>query len=422
MMDGLNSVASAYSPPFRIVAKYFAATIISFVVLNLMLVLNYLDISGHHFQPKILSITHIATLGFITMIIFGAMFQLVPVVLEVKLFSIILAEIQFWIFSAGVVLLVYKFWNFGSGLSFTLPAILLNIAMLIFSINIIASMVKVKSWNITGTYLASSIFWLLTTAVAGLLLSINLDTPFIKISHLQYLKLHVITAFVGWVAMVVMGVSFKLIPMFILSHDYKLNLAKWAVILINIGLLGVNWIMHYPDTEFYNTFFGSLIFIGMLLYLVQITIVFKKRIRKKPDIGLKFTSVALIILSITAVLNFSFLFFNYENVINLTLVYGIIFLIGFASMLIIGQMYKIVPFLVWYHKYSSKVGIEKVPMLKDMFNETLAEYQFYLMIAGLIISVIALSFQIQILLLTGFSILFISSIIFALNMIKIFRS
>lgn len=418
----MNSVASAYSPPFRIVAKYFIAAIISFVVLNLMLTLNYKDISGHHFQPKILSITHIATLGFITMIIFGAMFQLVPVVLEVKLFSTLLAEIQFWIYSTGVVLLVYKFWNFGSEMKFTLPAILLNAAMLIFSLNIIASMIKVKNWNLTGTYLASSIFWLLTTAVAGLLLSINLDTPFIKISHLQYLKLHAITAFVGWISLVVMGVSFKLIPMFTLSHDYKLTLAKYSVILINIGLLGVNWIMHYPDTAFYNIIFGSMIFAGFVLYLIQIYIIFKKRIRKKLDIGLKFTAVAFIILGITSLLNFSFLFFNYENVINLTLVYGIIFLIGFASTLIVGQMYKIVPFLVWYHKYSSKVGIEKVPMLKDMFNESYADYQFYLMMTGLVIAIFALTFQFQILLLIGFTTLFVSSLIFSFNMIKIFRS
>lgn len=421
-MNEMNSVASAYSPPFRIVAKYFIATIISFVVLNFMLLLNYKDISGHHFQPKILSLTHVTTLGFITMIIFGAMFQLVPVVLEVKLFSTILAEIQFWIYSTGVVLLVYKFWNFSSELSFTLPAISLNAAILIFSVNIVLSMIKVKNWNITGTYLASSIFWLLTTAVAGLLLSINLDTPFIKISHLQYLKLHVITAFAGWVGMVVMGVSFKLIPMFTLSHGYDLKLAKWSVALINIGLLGVNWIMHYPDTAFYNSIFGSMIFIGFILYLIQVFIIFNKRIRKKLDVGLKFTVAALFILGITAFLNFSFLFFDYERIINLTLIYGILFLIGFASTLIVGQMYKIVPFLVWYHKYSSKVGIENVPMLRTMFKESLAEYQFYLMISGMIMALIGLGLQIQFILLIGFVTLFISSLIFAYNMIKIFRS
>lgn len=417
-----SSIASSYSPPFRIVAKYFIAAIVSFVAMNLMLMINYNDINGHHFQPKILSITHIATLGFITMIIFGAMFQLVPVVLEVKLFSTLLAEIQFWIYLAGVIGLVYKFWYFGSELSFTLPAILLNAAMFIFAINVIASMIKVKSWNITGTFLAAAIFWLIVTAIAGILLAVNLDHPYIKINHLQYLKLHANVAFIGWVTMVIMGVSFKLIPMFTLSHGYELTLANWAFALINFGLLGINWIMHYADTGIYNLIFGIAIVSGLLLYLIQIFIIFKKRIRKKLDVGLKFSAVSFVMLGISTLLGFSFLFFDYENYTNLTLIYGFMIIVAYISTLIVGQMYKIVPFLVWYHKYSGKVGIEKVPMLKDMFNEKLADYNLYLMLMGIALSVLAFLLQLNLLLLIGFTTLFVSSLIFSFNMFKVFRS
>ncbi|MBK7381645.1 MAG: hypothetical protein IPJ03_22155 [Ignavibacteriales bacterium] len=143
-----ESIVSAYAPPFRIVAKYFTAAIISFVVLNLLLLLNYSSIDGHHFQPKILSINHVATLGWITMIIFGAMFQLVPVVLETKLFSEKLAEIQFWIYLPGVIGLVYCFWVFDTGIIMTASAHF-NLAMSIFSFNIIATMKSVKKWNVT---------------------------------------------------------------------------------------------------------------------------------------------------------------------------------------------------------------------------------------------------------------------------------
>ncbi|WP_337865531.1 hypothetical protein [Ignavibacterium sp.] len=417
-----SSIASSYSPPFSIVAKYFIAAILSFVMMNLMLMINYNDINGHHFQPKILSITHIATLGFITMIIFGAMFQLVPVVLEVKLFSTLLAEIQFWIYLAGVIGLVYKFWYFGSGLSFTLPAILLNAAMFIFAFNVITSMIKVKSWNITGTFLAAAIFWLIVTAIAGILLAVNLDHPYIKIDHLQYLKLHANVAFIGWVTMVIMGVSFKLIPMFTLSHGYELTLAKWAFALINFGLLGINWIMHYADTGIYNLIFGITITLGLFLYLIQIFIIFKKRIRKKLDVGLKFSAVSFVMLGISTLLGFSFLFFEYENYTNLTLIYGFMIIVAYISTLIVGQMYKIVPFLVWYHNYSGKVGIEKVPMLKDMFNEKLADYNLYLMLMGIALSVLAFLLQLNLLLLIGFATLFVSSLIFSFNMFKVFRS
>ena len=421
-MNQSNSIASTYSPPFRIVAKYFIAAIVSLVLMNFMLMINYNDVNGHHFQPKILSITHIATLGFITMIIFGAMFQLVPVVLEVKLFSTILAEIQFWIYTFGVIGLVYKFWYFGSELSFTLPAILLNIAMFIFAFNIIASMIKVKNWNITGAFLAAAIFWLIVTAIAGILLAVNLDHPYIKINHLQYLKLHANVALIGWVTMVIMGVSFKLIPMFTLSHGYELTLAKWAFVLINFGLLGINWIMHYVDTGIYNLIFGIAITVGLILYLIQIYIIFKKRVRRKLDIGLKFSAVSFSMLGLSTLLGFSFLFIKYENITNLTLVYGFMIIVAYISTLIVGQMYKIVPFLVWYHKYSSKIGIEKVPILKEMFSEKLAELNLYLMLVGIIISVLSFLSQINILLLIGFVLLFISSVIFSFNMIKVFRS
>ncbi|HAB52751.1 MAG: hypothetical protein A2315_08080 [Ignavibacteria bacterium RIFOXYB2_FULL_35_12] len=416
-----SSIASAYSPPFRIVSKYFIAAIVAFVTLNLFLLLSHSNIIGHHFNPKILSITHIATLGWVTMIIFGALFQLIPVVLEVNLFSEVLAEIQFWIFLIGVIGMVYCFWHFNIGMLMNISAILLNLAMFIFSFNIIMTFTKVKKWNITGLYLAAAIFHLIVTAIAGLLLAINLGYPFIKIDHLQYLNLHVHVAFIGWVSMVVMGVTYKLIPMFTLSHGYPMTYAKCAFWMINFGLLGITTIMHYEDTTFLHFIFTPMISLGIAFFLVQVHIIFKNRVRKKLDAGLTFSSYAYLMLGLTTILGTVIAFIDHQNIINLTLIYGYMIIFGYLSMLIIGQMYKIVPFLVWYHKYSSKVGLEKVPMLKDMFNEKLAQYGFYLMIAAIIGSVCSLTFKTEVGLIISFALMFINSIIFSFNMITIFR-
>jgi len=416
-----ESIVSAYAPPFKIISKYFIAAMASFVILNFLLLINYLSISGHHFQPKILSINHIATLGWITMIIFGAMFQLVPVVLETKLFSEKLAEVQFWIYLPGVIGLPYCFWIFDTGINMTLSAILLNLAMFIFSFNIILTMKSVKNWNVTGWYLAAAIFYLIVTAIAGLLLAINLWTPYIKLSHLQYLNLHAHIAFIGWISMVIMGVSFKLIPMFTLSHGYTLTNAKWAFWIINFGLFGISATMLFENTAFPYYIFTGLIVLGIIFFLLQIHIIFKNRIRKKFDIGIKFSSVAYIMLGLTTVLGTFIAFVDYESIINLTLVYGYMIIFGYISMLIVGQMYKIVPFLVWYHKYSSKVGLEPVPMLKDMFNEKFAYVEFYLMLTAVFGSLYSLTFRSEIGLLISFSLMLISSIIFLFNMITIFR-
>ena len=416
-----ESIVSAYAPPLKIVAKYFFAAMISFVILNFLLLLNSSSIYGHHFQPKILSINHIATLGWITMIVFGAMFQLVPVVLETKLFSERLAEIQFWIYLPGVIGLAYSFWVFDTGINMTVSAIVLNLAMFIFSFNILFTIKSVKNLNVTGWYLTASIFYLIVTAIAGLLLAINLWVPYIKSNHLRYLNLHAHIAFIGWISMVIMGVSFKLIPMFTLSHGYSLTNAKRAFWIINIGLLGLSTTILFENTTFLYHVFTGLIVLGIILFLLQIHIIFKKRIRKKFDFGIKFSTVAYIMLGLTTVLGTFIAVVNYESIINLTLVYGYMIIFGYMSMLIVGQMYKIVPFLAWYHKYSSKVGLAPVPMLKDMFNEKFAHVQFYFMLTAVFVTLYSLAFKSEIGLLISFASMFISSIIFLFNMIAIFR-
>jgi hypothetical protein len=160
---------------------------------------------------------------------------------------------------------------------------------------------------------------------------------------------------------------------------------------------------------------------GIIFFLLQVHIIFKKRIRKKFDTGIRFSFTAYLMLGFTTVLGTVIAFGNTNSIMNLTLVYGYLIIFGYLSMLIVGQMYKIVPFLVWYHKYSSKVGLEKVPMLKEMFNEKYAEYGFYIMLTALVGTVTALFLRSETGLLISFSVMFISSLIFSFNMITIFR-
>lgn len=420
-----GSLSSKMSPSFSMVSKYFISSIAFFLALNILLVLNYDKIHGHYFQPLLLALVHITTLGWITMIIFGAMFQLVPVVLEVRLFSETLGEIQFWIYLIGVLGLVTAFWSFDTGMHMTISAILLVTAMLIFIFNISASMVKVKKWNITGVYLIAALFYLLSTAAAGIMMAVNLGYPFIKGDHLQYLKLHVDVAFIGWVLIVIMGVSYKLIPMFSLSHGYSQKSSIWAFILVNIGLLGITTVMHYKNTSFIYYFFVILIAVGILFFLHQIFLILKHRLRKKFDIGMKHSVIAFFFLFLDTILGLFLVIKNFEDPaieLSLTLLYGFIALIGFFSILTIGQLYKILPFLVWYHKFSSKVGKEPVPLLRDMFNEQFAKVELYLYVTGFIGSALGIVLDIDLIRLFSFILMLIGTVIFIYNMYSIYTA
>jgi hypothetical protein len=64
-------------------------------------------------------------------------------------------------------------------------------------------------------------------------------------------------------------------------------------------------------------------------------------------------------------------------------VYGTVGLLGVITMAILGMLYKIVPFLVWYHCYSHHVGRAAVPSLGQMYSERVQAGSFLFCLAGL---------------------------------------
>ena len=415
-------IVGKMSPSYKMVRKYFIASILGFTVLTLVVFLNAESVKGYHFQPVLLGITHIATLGWITMIIFGAMFQLVPVVLQVKLYSEKLAEVQFWIYLAGLTGMVLSFFRFDTFL-LTIFASLVSLAMLLFIFNISASMIKVKDWNITGTYIAVALFYLLLTVVAGIMMAVNLYAPYFKTNHLEYLKLHAVLAFVGWVSMVVMGVSYKLIPMFSLSHSFSLKPAKWVFVSINAGLILLTIEYHLPQRTIILPIGTLLIAIGNLIFLYQVYLIMKSRVRRNLDVGLTYSMMSFGMMLIATLLGVFLVFENFldpAHLSKLVLIYGYLILFGYLSLIIIGQMYKIVPFLVWFHKFSIKVGLEPVPMLKDMFNEKFAKIEFVMMNSALVGTIGAIAFENKLMIYISTGLMFLSSLFFLKNMVSIF--
>lgn len=83
-----GNIAAPYTPSFRVVRQYFIAATVAFIFLNGLMLLSYQYLHGFHFQPRILSFVHIAVLGWATMIVMGAMTQLIPVILETSLYSV----------------------------------------------------------------------------------------------------------------------------------------------------------------------------------------------------------------------------------------------------------------------------------------------------------------------------------------------
>ena len=85
---------------------------------------------------------------------------------------------------------------------------------------------------------------------------------------------------------------------------------------------------------------------------------------------------------------------------------------GFA---ITGHIYKIVPFLVWFERFSPLVGKEKVPMLADMLPAKSSHAQFVFCAVGVAIITVAILAQDDTLIKAGASFLVVGALALVRN-------
>jgi hypothetical protein len=342
---------------------------------------------SHYFHPKLLALTHIAALGFITSIIFGSLFQMMPVIFEVSIYSEKLGRFSFYTLLPGLILLSYGFWVFDMGLATQAGGTLILISFISFGANFWLSVRKVKSWTVESEIISTSVIWLITTATVGLLLVFNFTYVFIPKSHLEILKIHAHLGLVGWIFLLILGVSAKLVPMFFVSDKPAPIYLKFSYYTSNAGLIMFAVSVYSALPEVFTTVSSVLIVCGIIYYLVYVFLAYWRRTRIVYDTGLRLTVISFVILAvlIPLALIIPHNIADERNMVLLRIVYGFLALIGFAGVLIIGQALKIIPFIIWMYKYQSLAGTKKIPLPKDLISESVSGIMMYSFLAGLVI-------------------------------------
>ena len=190
---------------------------------------------------------------------------------------------------------------------------------------------------------------------------------------------------VGFFTMLIVGVSYKLVPMFTLSEIQNQRRATASVWLLNVGLLGsvVSILLRSP----WKFAFALVIVLALAVYGWELAAIVRARKRVALDWGVRSFLTAVAILSLlsvlAAVLAWPGLALN-EFIGQLENLYGFLGLIGFVTFAIVGMLHKIVPFLVWFHTYSPHVGRAQVPVLADLYSERLQIIGYWTWLAGLV--------------------------------------
>lgn len=320
------------------------------------------------------------------MVIFGAMAQLVPVVLEVGHSAVELFYAIWPLLGIGTLLMAVGFLEYPALLPYGGTVVL--ISMMIFVMEIFSTIKKVKKFSLVISSVLISNTFLFFGIIFGLVMALGY-AGVIEVDIISLLRSHVYLVIGGYIIVTLMGLSVVLLPMFGLSHGFSMRPLEISIATMSLSvvLVVISSFVEYLFIEYIAYIFAVA---SMIIYFYMTYSIFKTRARKEIDIYVMSLFYGYISMLVALVLGVLSLFLAYEP---LLLASGWLMFFGFFGFVIVGHMYKIIPFLVWFERFSPLVGKQKVPMLADMVPKKSSHAQFIFGAIG--VSIIALAILMQ---------------------------
>ena len=331
----MTPISRDFAPPLKLIAPFFRTGVI-FYMLSMLALLSF-RASFSYAQMDVAGWVHLYLLGFVMIIIFGAMAQLIPVVLEVGHAVVDLYYVILPLMIVGAIMMVGGFWFLPALLPF--GGLLVLVAMMIFAFEAMATLKKTKLRTLTVKTVAWSNVYLLLGILTGFAIALGLSGN-LSIDVALMLKAHVFAVLGGYVVLTIMGFSLTLIPMFSLAHGFETKAIEWAfrLIISGVGVVFVGALFSYESIMIVGY---SIDFVGVFFYMYQIYIIAKLTVRKDLDVWAKSMIFAFVALSLSIMIAGVY-FLNG----NEALLHGAVWLLllGFVGSFITGHLYKIVPF------------------------------------------------------------------------------
>lgn len=359
-----GGLAGAQSPPFVLPGEHFAAGLAFLVAGGVGLVWISPELAAGLFPlPRVIAVVHLFTLGWITTSILGALYQFLPVALGEPIRSERVAHIGFVLYAPGLAVFVVGL-AAGVTVAYLVGAAAFCVGLLLFVWNLAATLRRARRRDLTWWSLAGALAFLVAAISFGISLAGNLRWGYLGGDRFGAVAVHLHVALFGWVFLVVVGVAQRLLPMFLLSHGASVRPARWAAALLAVGAGVLTLFHHWPGRVL--PVGGALVWAGAAAFLVQSVLYFRHRRKSSLDAGLRLAGGALGLLGLGLGIA-PFAAVAGLGSPRLASAY-VAALVGGFTLFVAGHDYKIVPFLVWYHRFGPLVGRRPVPVVAQLFS------------------------------------------------------
>ena len=379
------------APPFSVPLRFFLTAPWFLVSAALLMLWQGPELFASRWLPATLALTHLLTLGFMAQVMLGALLQILPVVVGVvvprprltamlihvpltlgalALASAFLCGIPVWFQSALGLL----------GLGFSVALVAINRALW-----------RAPVVNDTVIALRCALGALLVTVGLGLLLGgyfgWGLPLPVVAMTDL-----HAAWGLVGWTVLLVAGVAYQVVPMFQITPPYPQRLIRGFAPLM-AAVLAVWSVLALSDWETAARLAGLALAVGVALFALTTLSLLTRRRRKIGDPTLGYWRTGMASLLAGALLWLSALLIPaLAQAPQVEWLLGILLIFGFAVAVINGMLYKIVPFLAWFHLQAQLLRRAKVPNMKQLLPEARIRRQWWAYLAALLLLLAAVGY------------------------------
>ena len=372
----LNGLSVDQAPPIAAPLRFYATAPLFAIIAGILIFFSDSSILMSRYSTDSIVITHALTIGFLGFVMLGSLTQMLPVLAGVQIPKVgFVSKFSYILLVIGTVCMILGL-SWESQFFEILAIIGLGSGFMMMISVISLAIFKVKNFNPTVKAMSTSLIFAFFTVMLGLFLLLTYVDNDLAEYRNMVANIHSVWGVFGFAGILVIGVTFQVLPMFYVAPRFKQFCKKKVVLLISTGL--VIWLITSAFFESFSIIGKS--WIAVFFWAFATTVWLKLGDRRRPvtDVTVWYWRSASIFLTLGAFLWIFDEYFKHEYVVMVAILLGG----GFILSIMMGMLYKIVPFLVWFHL--NAMGYMTIPTMNEMINKTLGRVQFILFILSLI--------------------------------------
>ena len=313
-------------------------------------------VAGFFYHPWLIALVHMVTLGWISFSIVGAIYIVGPVALRMEMPARRLDYAAYACAVIGLIGMVGHFWiQQYAGMAWSAGTIAAGLMYMTARIIVRVRTARIQRAVKLHIALACVNFWL--AASMGLLIATDKVWHWLPGFVVSNVFAHAHLAAIGWVAMMITGVGYRMLPMTFPAKMPDERSMYASALLLEIGVLGLFVTLLLRSAI--ALLFGVLIVGGMIAFGSRVAWMLRHHVSKpvgapRVDFGRLHAAGAAVSLAIASAIGLVLLAKpSTPETLRAAAAYGVFGLVGCLAQMVTAMETRLIPTAVWFWSYAA---------------------------------------------------------------------